>query len=103
MKQQTTYPFKIGDYVFWQRQKDGLYIIKEIQNRGMALPPLMLIERLYDTNYNKCTGNKKDREYQVDATYLKIVIPNDILLFEQKKLERVQKMVKTLNSLVIDP
>lgn len=96
MKEENYDRFRPGEFVFWQRQRDGLYLIREVQPRGRALPPLLILERVYNTNYEKCTGNRKDREYQVDASFCKVIELKEILEFEERKLERVKKMILSL-------
>lgn len=95
MKQKNYEDFQPGEFVFWQRQRDGLYVILEVQRRD-HLPPLLFLERIYNTHYEKENGNRKDRQYQVDATYCKIINLKELLNFEEQRLEKVKKMINHL-------
>lgn len=98
MKRENFEHYKPGLFVFWLRQRDGLYLIKEVQRRDNS-PPLLFLERVYNTSYDRETSNRKDREYYVDATYCKLVDLREIVVFEENKLKKVKSMVNSLSRL----
>lgn len=90
--------FNINQPVYWTRKKDGLYIIKDVYKR-QNMSPLLLIQKVFSLSYDRETGNVKDRQYEVDATYCKIVDLKTLLAFEEEKLTKVKKMISYLESL----
>jgi len=98
MKRECHENYQPGTFVFWQRQRDGLYIIREVQRRDNQ-SPLLFLERVYNTFYDKETSNRKDREYQVDATFCKLIELKEILQFEERKLDKVRKMILGLSKI----
>lgn len=87
--------FKEGQYVYCSRVPGIHKILRVYPDQGKCL---LVTEHLYNEKYDKVSGKQKDREYNIDSTFCRIINFVALLNYETSKYDKICEVINKLKS-----